>query len=331
MRILSRSAHRPSPVGKRKVIQAVPFVHSLPREEEKAWIAAIETAAAGVALRPLDELSAEDCARAEVAVVANPDPGELARLPGLRWVQSLWAGVERLVAEIAPHITIIRMTDPQLARTMGEAVLAWTLYLHRDMPLYARQQTARLWGPREVRRAEERCIGLLGLGRMGHEAARRLSENGFDVIGWSRSYREIAGVETFNGDAGLDKVLGRVDILVVLLPLTAQTIGLLDVRRLAQMKNGAALINFARGSIVEEQALLARLESGALDHAVLDVFAIEPLPDTSCLWTHERVTVLPHISAPTDIPTASVIAADNLRAWFESGRIPNAIDRSRGY
>ncbi|MFO1118180.1 MAG: glyoxylate/hydroxypyruvate reductase A [Beijerinckiaceae bacterium] len=313
------------------MVRVVPFVHSLPFEEEKAWIAAIEKAAPGIELRPLADLSAQDCARAEAAIVANPEPRALARLSSLRWVQSLWAGVERLIAEIPPEITIVRMTDPQLARTMGEAVLAWTFYLHRDMPLYARQQKARLWRQRDVKRPEDRCVGLLGLGRMGQEAARRLSGNGFDVIGWSRSPRDVAGIETFSGDAGLCQVLGRADILVVLLPLTAQTSGLLNAQRLAQMKYGAALINFARGAIVEEQALLARLDSGALDHAALDVFATEPLPEESRLWTHERVTVLPHISAPTSVSTASLIAAANLLAWFESGRVPDAIDRLRGY
>lgn len=311
--------------------RVVPFVHSLDRDEEQAWIAAIERAAPDVALRPLAQVAPEECERADVAVVANPDPRELARLPGLRWVQSLWAGVERLVADIPQDIAIVRMTDPQLARTMGEAVLAWTLYLHRDMPAYARQQKAGVWRQHEARRAQDRCVGVLGLGRMGREAARRLHENGFSVLGWAGSPQEVDGVETFAGPEGLRMVLARSDIVVALLPLTARTRGLLDAEMFAEMKPGASLINFARGAILDEQAMLSRLDSGELDHAVLDVFPVEPLPAGSRLWAHERVTVLPHTSAPTDISTASLIAARNLSGWFAHGKMPQKVDRRRGY
>lgn len=309
----------------------IPFVHTLAAQEEAEWIAAIEALSPDLTLRPLAALSAAARTQARVAVVANPDPAELAGLPNLAWVQSLWAGVERLAPHLPEHVAIVRMTDPQLAATMAEAVLAWTLYLHRDMPRYAAQQRAGLWLQHEAPRAEERTIGILGLGHMGTSAARRLAANGFQVIGWSRTAKEIAGIEASYGEGGLNAVLTRADILVLLLPLTEATRGLLGAETLARMKPGASLVNFGRGALVDDAALLARLDSGALDHAVLDVFAMEPLPPDSRYWAHPRVTVLPHISATTNVATASKIVADNLRRYLVDGAIPRAVDRRAGY
>ncbi len=309
----------------------VPFVHRLSSDEEAAWISAFAQANPGVALRPLAALSGNDRANAKVAVVADPDPAELAHLPALAWVQSLWAGVERLVVQAPPNISIVRMVDPHLAATMAEAVLAWTLYLHRDMPRYARQQKARLWRQHHLPRPQERCVGILGLGEMGTAAARRLCDNGFLVVGWSGSPKDLSGVHTFHGADGLATVLQCSDILIVLLPLTDATRGLIGTDALALTKSGSSIINFARGAIVDEKALLARLNARAMRHAVLDVFATEPLPEDSPLWSHERVTILPHISAPTNMKTASAIVAGNLQAFFCEGRIPASVDRKRGY
>jgi glyoxylate/hydroxypyruvate reductase A len=158
-----------------------------------------------------------------------------------------------------------------------------------------------------------------------------LTANGFSVIGWSRSPKQTPGVETFHGDVGLTEVLKRADILVILVPLTDATKGLINASALKRMKPGASLINFGRGAIVDTAALVNRLNERSLDHAVLDVFAIEPLPERSPLWSHEHVTVLPHISAPTTVMTASKIVADNLRMFFQDGRIPAAVDRRQGY
>lgn len=309
----------------------IPFIHTLAGQEEAEWIKAIAGLWPEARLCPMAALSEAQRAQAKVAVVANPDPADLAGLPGLVWVQSLWAGVERLAPHLPEHVAIVRMTDPQLAATMAEAVLAWTLYLHRDMPRYAAQQRAGLWLQHEAPRAEERTIGVLGLGHMGATAARRLAANGFRVIGWSRTTKEVAGVESHHGAQGLDAVLARADILVLLLPLTEATRGLMGAETLARMKPGARLINFGRGALVDDAALLTQLDSGALDHAVLDVFATEPLPPDSPYWAHPRVTVLPHISATTNVATASKIVADNLRRYCANGTIPDAVDRRAGY
>ncbi len=309
----------------------IPFVHSLSGAEEAEWIAAIEALTPGVALRPLAQLSEAERTAARVAIVANPDPANLRVLPGLVWAQSLWAGVEKLAPHMPDHVAIVRMKDPQLAATMAEATLAWTLYLHRDMPRYASQQRERLWRQHEAVRAEDRTVALLGLGLMGETAARRLRANGFRVLGWSRSPKSVEGIETFHGAGGLAEMLGRADILVLLLPLTEATRGLIGADALARMKPGASLINFGRGALIEDATLLQRLDAGLLEHAVLDVFAVEPLPEGSPFWAHPRVTVLPHISAPTNVASAAQIVADNLRGFFRDGTIPRSVDRRAGY
>ncbi|MBE7202246.1 MAG: glyoxylate/hydroxypyruvate reductase A [Parafilimonas terrae] len=281
-----------------------------------------------VPFRLMDEAERE---ATRVAIVANPDPAEVAALPGLVWVQSLWAGVERLVNAFDRPLPIVRLVDRELARTMAEAVLAWTYYLQRDMPTYARQQRAGVWRPHPYRKPSDLTVGLLGLGALGIAAADRLRGAGFGVAGWSRSPKSVPGIEAMHGMAALSTMLGRCDILVCLMPLTPETRGFVNADTLAALKPGAALINFARGPIVVTDDLIAALDRGHLAHAVLDVFDVEPLPAESPLWSHPGVTVLPHISGPTDMPSAAATVAANLRDYRRTGQPPQGIDTARGY
>ena len=214
---------------------------------------------------------------------------------------------------------------------MAEAVLAWVMYLHRDMPTYLRQQAERRWYQHELVLAQSRRIGVLGLGHLGRAAARRLRDNGFSVHGWSRRPSAIAGVPARYGTSGLEPTLADSDIAVVLLPLTDGTRGLLNAERLRAMPAGASLINFARGPIVEESALLDALDGGHLAHAVLDVFATEPLPPEHPYWGHPSVTVLPHVAAPTSRASACRLVKANLERYFETSEVPPAVSREQGY
>lgn len=298
--------------------------------DQAQWLAALRQALPGERVEPAGEIVRPE--QVEVAIVANPDPAEVRRFSGLRWLQSLWAGVERLVAEPAfAALPIVRMVDPGLTRAMTEAVLAWTLYLHREMPAYRVQQAAAQWRQIPYRRPGQRRIGLLGAGALGADAARKLAAAGFPVTAWSRTPKTLDGIATRHGRDGLNTVLATSDILIVLLPLTGETRGLIDAAVLALLPADAGIINFARGPIVVAADLLAALDGGRLRHAVLDVFDQEPLPPTSPLWRHPAVTVLPHIAADSDPDTAAAIAAANIRQWRTTGRIPPAVDRARGY
>jgi glyoxylate/hydroxypyruvate reductase A len=310
----------------------IALVTRLSPEGEQMWLERLSAAMPGEDIRAFGALAPEERAAVEIAIVANPDPADLAQLPGLAWVHSLWAGVERLVAELGDfRPPIVRLVDPELARTMAEASLAWTYYVFRDMPLYAAQQRAAQWIQHSYRRPDQTTVGVLGLGELGAAAAARLHDAGFNVAGWSRSPKELPDVTCRSGDDGLAETLAASDILLCLLPLTGETRGLLDTRRLALLPRGAKLINFARGPIIDTPALVAALDRGEVGHAVLDVFDVEPLPSDSPLWRHPGITVLPHVSAATDPDTATAIVAQNIAAYRADGSLPATVDMRRGY
>lgn len=316
----------PHDVGAKR---AIAFVAG---HDDQGWIDALAAAMPHEHIIHNQDLRDEEAATVQIAIVANPTPEQLLRYTGLRWVHSVWAGVERVLPMVAAQkIPLVRLIDPMLAHTMGEAVLAWTLFLHRDMPAYAAQQRQRVWQPRPYRPPGEVTIGLLGLGEMGSAAAARLLAAGYRVCGWSQSVKKIEGVDAHTGEDGLRQVLQQADIVVVLLPLTPQTHTLLNAERLALLKRGAALVNFARGAVMDTDALVVTLDAGALSHAVLDVFAAEPLPPESALWHHPKITVLPHVSAPTDHTSAARIVAANVARYRADGVLPPTVDVMRGY
>jgi len=270
----------------------------------------------------------------DIAIVANPRPGALAGLPGLRLVQSLWAGVERLLvdATLPREVPLARMVDPAMNAAMAETALWAVLSLQRGFFRYASLQRQARWSPHPQRRADELTAAVLGLGQMGRAAARRLAAHGCGVFGWSATPTELDDVECFSGERALEqRLLPEADVVINLLPLTPATRGLFDAARLARMKPDAALVNLARGAHVVEADLLAALDAGRLGHAVLDVFAEEPLPTAHPFWRHERVTVLPHAAAQTDPRSAAEVAATNVRALRRGEPLAYLVDRARGY
>lgn len=319
----------------------VPFVRDSALGPHDALVDALRAAMPDIDLQIHADIPIDRLGEPTVAIVDGPSIEQLSTIANLRLVQSTWAGVEAILPAVPDGVEVARMVDPQLGLTMAEAVLAWTLYLHRDMPRYARQQRQADWVEHVPVRASNRRVGILGLGALGRLAVETLRDQNFDVAGWSRSRKTIDGIACFDdepGGGGIDALLERSDIVVNLLPDTPATVGLLGTEAFARMPPGASLINFGRGPTVDDDALLAALdgdlENGAhLDHAVLDVFVTEPLPDDHPYWGHPRVTVLPHISGPTSTDTAAVIAAENVRAFLADGTLPidAIVDRTRGY
>lgn len=311
--------------------EAIALVGCKSPDQEAEYLKILSAAVPEEQIVPFQAMDAAARDAARIAIVANPDPKEVAALPNLVWVQSLWAGVEKLVGAFDRPLPIVRLVDREMGRAMAEAVLAWTYYLQRDMPAYARQQRDRLWRPRPYRKPGDTTVGLLGLGVLGTAAAERLTGAGFRVVRWSRTPKAVAGIDTAHGAESLPIMLGRCDILVCLVPLTPETRGLMDAARLGALKPGAALINFARGPVVVTEDLIAALDAGHLAHAVLDVFEVEPLPAESAFWAHPGVTVLPHVSGPTDMDSAAATVAANLRTYRRTGRPPQGVDSARGY
>jgi glyoxylate/hydroxypyruvate reductase A len=277
-------------------------------------------------------LKKSDYKKIDVAIVANPNPTEVKKLVNLKWIQSVWVGVEKLVESFkSERVKIVRLVDPEMNRTMSEAVLSWVLYLHRDMHFYQVQQNKRVWKEADYIKPSKKIVSIIGLGELGSASAAKLIENGFNVCGWSRGKKNIKKVKSFTGELGLKNMIKQTDILVCLIPLTRNTKYLLNYKMLSYLKKGASIINFARGAIINAKDLVKHLNSGTIKHAVLDVFEQEPLPKTSILWKHKNVTVLPHISAHTDMDTASSIVCKNIKMYRLKNRIPKSVDMARGY
>ena len=262
-----------------------------------------------------------DPAAISAAVVANPPPGSLQGLPGLRLIQSLWAGVDRLLTDptLPTGVPVARMVDPAMNAAMAETALWAVLSLHRGFFAYARRQREGRWQTHEQRRADELRVAVLGQGQMGRAALQRIQALGYRVSGWRRDGSPLASL------------LARTDIVVNLLPLTPDTRGIVDAAFLAALPPKAALVNLARGAHVVDADLLAALDSGHLRHAVLDVFHTEPLPAGHRYWAHPRVTLLPHAAAMTDPRSAARMATDNLRAAQDGRALQHLVERGRGY
>ncbi len=274
-----------------------------------------------------------DKAAIEYALVWHPEPGLLASLPNLKLVFGLGAGIDHLLRDPAlpRHALIVRLVDPYMTHAMSEYVAWSVLRLHRQDLDYRAQQHAAVWRERDQKNAAERPVGILGFGTLGQEAGGKLKALGFDVAGWSRGAKSVAGFDIFDGAAGLDGLLARSEILVCLLPLTPETAGILNARAFARMPRGAGLVNAGRGGHLVEDDLVPALDSGQLSGAVLDVFLEEPLPAGHPFWRHKRIIVTPHVAAETHPPTAAPIIREAIRRFAAGLPVANAVDLARGY
>ncbi len=273
----------------------------------------------------------------EYAVVWKQKLGLLAQLPNLKVIFSIGAGVDNILADATlPNVQIVRVVSDHLTKQMVEYVLWRVLDHHRNGQLYHAQQIKKTWHELPQQLAEEIAIGIMGLGNLGRAAANALAAIGFLVNGWSRRPQDVAGINTFVGDAGLVPFLNTTDILVVLLPLTDATMGIINYSLLKALRRcnrlgGAVIINAGRGKLQRDSDILRALDDGTLKEASLDVFEIEPLPRTSKLWSHPKVYVTPHVAA---ISNPAHIVGPMLKQMdaFERGKpLENIVDRSAGY
>ncbi|MGB8815218.1 MAG: glyoxylate/hydroxypyruvate reductase A [Paracoccaceae bacterium] len=291
---------------------------------------------------PLAAALAEAGVAAEVRTEA-PDPGLVDYIifaPGgeitdftpyrrCKAVLNLWAGVERIVGNATLTQPLCRMVDPALTDGMVEYVVGNVLRHHLGLDRYIRGAAG--WDQVVPPLARERVVAMLGLGELGQACARALIALNFPVLGWSRSAKRVEGVDCLQGEAGLEAALRAAQIVVTLLPRTPETEGLLDAGRLAWLPRGAVVINPGRGALIDDAALLAALDSGAVGHATLDVFRVEPLPADHPFWSHERVTVTPHIAADTRPDSAARVVVENIRRGEAGLPFLHLVDRTRGY
>jgi glyoxylate/hydroxypyruvate reductase A len=302
-----------------------------PEEDPAVWVPAIRAARPGLALRVWPD--GGEPAAIDYAIVWKPPPGVLATLPRLGAIFSLGAGVDALLRDptLPAHVPLVRMVDLSLTEGMVEYVVEQVLAIHRQATVYGAQQTERRWAAHRQRLARQVTVGVLGLGTLGSAAAAALAALRFRVLGWSRTEKRLPGVEDFAGRAGLPAFLARTEILICLLPLTAETEDLLDSRLFAALPAGAWVINAGRGAQLVEGDLLAALDRGHLAGAVLDVFRTEPLPHDHPFWTHPKIRLTPHVAASNNAAYSALRLAEQIDRLERGEPMEDVVDRARGY
>ncbi|KIC10927.1 hydroxyacid dehydrogenase [Leisingera sp. ANG-M1] len=248
----------------------------------------------------------------------------------LKAILSMWAGVEKIVPVAPANVPLTRMVDTGLEQGMTEWVVGHTLRYHLGMDMQIHGLQGR-WHRHIPPLAKDRHVTVLGLGALGTASAKALAALGFQVSGWSRTQKDVEGVTCFAGAEGLQAALARAEIVILLLPDTPATENTLNAQTLAMLPKGARIINPGRGPLIDDEALLAALDSGQAGHATLDVFRVEPLPPEHPYWAHPNVTVTPHIASETRESTAAEVIAENIRRGEAGEPLLHLVDRSLGY
>ena len=291
------------------------FAALMPQAETVAW-------KEGAALPPCD-----------YAVVWSPTPALLDQLAHVRAIFLMGAGVDALLklGDALPPVPIVRLGDAGMGVQMAEYVAHAVLRYYRHFDDYEQQARHGVWDPLPLTPKEEFAVGIMGLGKLGLPVVEAMRLFGFPVRGWSRTPKDIPGVECFHGEEGLEPFLRGTKVLVCMLPLTPETANLLDRHNLGKLQPGAYLINVSRGAILAEPDLMTLIRSGQIAGATLDVFRHEPLPAPHPFWNEPRISITPHISALTVRHDAVLQIADKI-AKLESGQpVDDIVDRDLGY
>ncbi|NSY18565.1 glyoxylate/hydroxypyruvate reductase A [Neorhizobium sp. AL 9.2.2] len=280
---------------------------------------------------PIDQVPDPDAVT--YSVLWRPATGAMKPFRNLKAIVSLGAGIDHVLADeqLPIHVPIIRTVGTDLTQRMKEYVALHVLRHHRELPAIQANQARQLWEQIVVPPAPQRRVGVMGLGNLGAAAADLLKQIGFEVRGWSRSPKDLPGIQCFSGSEGFGAFLEGTEILVCLLPLTESTRGILNVDTFNRLKRGASIVNAARGPHLVDSDLVDALNSGQISSATLDVFHVEPLPKTHPFWTNPKITVTPHVASLIDAPTGSKIVAKNIRTFQETGTVADLADAKRGY
>ncbi len=248
----------------------------------------------------------------------------------LKAVLNLWAGVEGVTNNKTLNVPLARMVDSGLTDGMVEWVTGHTLRHHLGIDKHIHGQDG-IWRSYVPPLAKDRIITILGLGTLGTACGIALERLGFNVRGWSRREKRVDGILCFYGDDQIDSSLLDADIVVLLLPDTPLTQNILNQHTLNLLKRGAFVLNPGRGPLIDDDALLAALETGQIEHATLDVFRIEPLPKNHQYWSNNKVTVIPHKASETRPKTASQVIAMNIERAENGQELLYLVDRENGY
>ena len=274
----------------------------------------------------------KDPKRVQFAVSWRHPKNVFANYPNLKVISSLGAGVDHLLSDtdIPQHITFTRVVSPSLAEQMSEYILSSVLNIQRKNHIYFDQQNQGIWKPQTAYQKEDLMIGVMGLGELGQKVCRTLLQNEYKVRGWSRTKKKVEGAETFT-ENDLDRFLQDSNLLVCLLPLTEKTSGILNLELFKKMAQPAFLINAARGEHLVEEDLVYALDTGLIEHATLDVFTDEPLPDSHLFWNRSKITITPHVASVTKASEVADLLTENYKALMSGQPLKYVVDREIGY
>ena len=306
----------------------VQFAAGWPRWKRWKHALSLEMARAGLAVELSSNHSPGDVDY--IIYAPNPELTDFTPYTRTKAVLSLWAGVEDIVPNKTLTQPLTRMVDSGLREGMVEWVTGHVLRHHLGMDAHIVNPKCE-WSAQAPPLARNRRVTILGLGELGTASAAALKPLNFQITGWSRSPKGLPGITCLSGDNGLSEALEGAEILVLLLPLTGATENLMNADRLAQLPKGAVVLNPGRGGLIDDDALLAALDSDHIAYATLDVFRTEPLPQDHPFWQHKRVTVTPHIASETRIVTASQVIAENIRRCEAEEPLLHLVDRRAGY
>ena len=299
-------------------------------DNAQTWQRALQAELPGAAFHVFPDMP--DPAAVTAAIVWSPPDGFFAPLTNLRLIVNLGAGVDSFAGRRdLPDVPLVRLSDPAMVALMTSYVLFAVIRYARNFDVFEAAQREAIWQYIEPRPLSSVKVGVLGLGELGAAAAGALSALSFDVMGWSRRPKHLPGIACVHGPDALDELISKVEILVIMLPLTQSTKGLMDDARLRRMKPGAKLINVARGAIINEEALAAALREGHLGGATLDVFDREPLPDESPLWRMPNVSITPHLASIPVPESAARAVAESIRRVARGETPLHQVDPARGY
>jgi len=303
-----------------------------PHRDTQPWLEAFKQQAPDLKVEVWPEIA--DPATVEFAACWNQPSGILKQYPNLKCISSLGAGVNHLLNDETrpPDVPLVRLVDKDLKQSMAEYVVLAALGCFRHAAEYRRQQQEHIWQPLAIPHISETTVGIMGYGQIGQHVARHLRSLGFQVCGWNRHPKEVdTGTVLFSGARELNTFLRQVNILVCLLPLTPATENILDLQLFKQLPTGASLINVGRGKHLVDADLLTVLDEGHLAEAIIDVFREEPLPADHPFWTHEKITVTPHIASVTNPVSAVRQILENYQRAKNGRPLLNQVDVCAGY
>lgn len=296
-----------------------------------SWVKHLGLQKPGIDIRIWPEVG--DADHITFALCWNHPPGELKKYKNLKCIASLGAGVDHIMRDpdLPAGVPITRVVEQCMSQSMSEYAVLAVLNYCRQFDSFRTDQSQKKWRPRIPLLAADMPIGIMGLGQLGKDAAKKLSYLGFPVSGWSQTPKNIEGVTCLAGDEALDDFLSRARILICLLPLTPKTKGILNRKTFDKLPAGAYVINIARGQHLIEKDLLAAIDVGQLAGACLDVFEVEPLPENHPFWSHPKIIVTPHISSITYPKAVAPQIIENYQRAKTGNTLLHVVDMEGGY